>query len=1063
LRRLEILLIAICIVATLGLSLNSARNNNAMGNGEFQRLTESTIIALEDRMLTYVQSLNGAAAFFSSSDSVSIAEFDNYVDTLNIAEYLPGINGIGFIEPFEATDEAAFLDRMRDMGLPDFEIRPDTTGPERFVIRRISPLEPNKEALGLDITFEVGRRTAAQVSRETRTPQLTPRILLVQDATKEPGFVLLRPLYWEDAIVRPPGAPEEGFRGWVYAPFVGNNLLNNLTASVGTSFQFEVFDGRTTDPETRIFASDRSSELNGRYTATYEIEKFGRIWTVAFASTPFFERGFYNLIPYAILLVGALLTAMLIYTVRNHSIRTRALADLAAIRARQISAREQENRSVVENAVTAVLILSADQKVIFANQAAQTCFGYGPGEMQGLTFTDFVTDLDVPAEDHNAKGLTQTGEELVLDLQRNSWKTSEGVPRITAIVRDLTKLHAAQREVQKTKTSYDLALKGGQIGVFDVDLRTGKSEVSDTWRDLLAVPADIDVNPQEIFLSRVHPDDLPILKAADEACIEGNTRRSISEFRMAFPGGIWRWMRSDAVVVERDATGKAVRLIGTQTDVTDLRHARNALESSEQRFRQLLAAAPIGMALMTEDGRFTAVNAAFCNLVGEDEQKLLTQKTLTDLMPQDAATLMYDQIREMVSQDDNAIYTAEHLLHHSSGEDRWGLFNISWTFDKNLGGNAFIAQINDITDKKKLEQAKNQFVSTVSHELRTPLTSIKGALGIITGSDKGELSAGNKRLIEIARSNTDRLTAIVNDILDLEKISSGEISFDFHPEDMGDLIKQSVQELAPYAITHKNTLSIEVPDTPLMVWADMGRTKQVLFNLISNACKYSSDDTDVLIRAKAVDGRAIVYVQNHGPGIPESFRPKMFGAFSQVDSSDTRAKGGTGLGLNITKQIVSRHDGTINFESQPNGVTVFWFSYQLYVADDEQTVVPEQVNRNIKGSRPRVMHFEDDHDFAEIVRSSLSGVADIVNVTTVAAARKIMEDGNFDVIILDWSLPDGDAISLLDDIDQSVRVFGLSAASDMRSHDRLVGNLVKSRTDLKTIENYVLGSDALVS
>jgi DNA-binding response OmpR family regulator len=109
------------------------------------------------------------------------------------------------------------------------------------------------------------------------------------------------------------------------------------------------------------------------------------------------------------------------------------------------------------------------------------------------------------------------------------------------------------------------------------------------------------------------------------------------------------------------------------------------------------------------------------------------------------------------------------------------------------------------------------------------------------------------------------------------------------------------------------------------------------------------------------------------------------------------------------------------------------------------------------------MHLEDDHDFAEIVRSSLSGVADIVNVTTVAAARKIMEDGNFDVIILDWSLPDGDAISLLDDIDQSVRVFGLSAASDMRSHDRLVGNLVKSRTDLKTIENYVLGSDALVS
>ncbi|MEW9919237.1 CHASE domain-containing protein [Marimonas sp. MJW-29] len=1050
------------------LCTSSVNYNQALASGEFERATVGTFDALKNRMRTYLQSLNGAAAFLSASDHVSATDFDNYVDTLEIAEFLPGINGIGFIEPIRSGDEDALKARMAAMGTPGLEIHPDTMGDERFVIVRISPLGPNKEALGLDITFEGGRRNAANESRATGEPRLTPRILLVQDATKKPGFLLLRPLYWEESLAQARPAGASGFRGWVYAPFVGTNLLSNLSDAEGNSFHFAVFDGITTDRDAIIYASGGEDVFSGDYSTRYEFDSFGRTWTVLFVSTPEFDSAVSSAIPFTIAIAGLLLTVMLVFTMRNMRIRSEALSELAAMRTREISARERENGSVIENAVTAVLILDAKDRILFANQAAQNCFGYDGAEITALRFQDIVTDIEGSGEHHNAVGVTKAGSGLVLDVQRNSWSTSEGVGRTTAIVRDLTAEHAAQAEIRKTKTSYDLALQGARIGVFDIDLETGKSDVSDSWRDLMGVPRGVDLDTQQEFLSRIHPDDLPILQAADAGCIEGRTPRSISEFRMAFPNDEWRWMRSDAVIVERDARGKALRMIGTQTDVTELRHSRNALEVSEQRFRQVLAAAPIGMALMDDEGRFTGVNQAFCNLVGREEEAMLRDVSISDILPSEELKKIYQGVMGLMNGELGGIYTAEHRLRNARGEELWGLLNISWTYDKNLGNNVFIAQVNDITDQKKLEQTKNEFVATVSHELRTPLTSIKGALGLILASEKNDLSAANHRLIEIARSNTDRLTAIVNDILDLEKISSGEVNFDFAPLDLNMLIVQSAKEMTPFAITHKNTLTVDVPDTPLWVNGDLGRTKQVLFNLISNACKYSDEDSAVVVKAEMLDGRAIVYVQNTGPGVPENFKPKMFGAFSQADASDTRARGGTGLGLNITRQIVRRHGGEIGFESIPNKVTVFWFTYPIALTPADQTlpVATAVPSRSDQDEKLRVLHLEDDEDFAEILRSGLGPIADITHVRSVPRARAALEKNSYEVLIVDCSHAEGDVLGLLDEIHKSqddIRVVGLSADPSARNDRRLYADLEKSRTDLDTLARYVCGDVARAS
>jgi PAS domain S-box-containing protein len=264
-------------------------------------------------------------------------------------------------------------------------------------------------------------------------------------------------------------------------------------------------------------------------------------------------------------------------------------------------------------------------------------------------------------------------------------------------------------------------------------------------------------------------------------------------------------MRSDAVIVERSQSGKAIRMIGTQTNVTHLHHFRFALEASEQRFRTVLDAAAIGMAFIEGEGRLIRVNNAMPILTGYSKEEMLDAFTMMTIVPAEDIAHMRKALSQSTKHEYHEVYREEHSIRHKDGSLRLGLFNITWTFDKNEGSYVYIAQFNDITDQKQMDQIKSEFVSTVSHKLRMPLTSIKGALGLIHLSVKGALPATVLRLVNIARTNANRLTDIVNDILDLGKISMAEISFDLAQLDLGSIVEDGLQKMMPYAITHKKT------------------------------------------------------------------------------------------------------------------------------------------------------------------------------------------------------------------------------------------------------------------
>ncbi len=236
----------------------------------------------------------------------------------------------------------------------------------------------------------------------------------------------------------------------------------------------------------------------------------------------------------------------------------------------------------------------------------------------------------------------------------------------------------------------------------------------------------------------------------------------------------------------------------------------------------------------------------------------------------------------------------------------------------------YLGVIEDIRARKEVERLKSEFTAVVSHELRTPLTSIRGSLGLILGALSSSLPDKVRDLLEIAQSNCERLVLLINDILDIEKFSAGQMRFDMHTVPVARVTPQAVEANEGYARKFNMRIELSAIDPACEVTVDPDRYVQVMSNLLSNAVKYSPPGGLVKVWAERRGACVRVNVRDQGPGIPEDFRDRIFEKFSQADSSTTREKGGTGLGLHIARRFVEHMQGRIGYESEAGRGSTFW-------------------------------------------------------------------------------------------------------------------------------------------
>lgn len=373
-----------------------------------------------------------------------------------------------------------------------------------------------------------------------------------------------------------------------------------------------------------------------------------------------------------------------------------------------------------------------------------------------------------------------------------------------------------------------------------------------------------------------------------------------------------------------DATGDLYAICGMSTDITPRIQAENELRASETRIRAVLDNVLDGIITINEQGTIESFNLAAEQIFGYAPNEVIG-KNIKMLMPEPYHSGHDDYLRNYMGGGAAKVI--------GIGREVTGRRKDGSTFPMDLAVSEmglgerrlFTGIVRDITERKKVDRLKNEFVSTVSHELRTPLTSIRGSLGLIAGGVAGEIPAQAKILVDIAHNNCERLVRLINDILDIEKIESGKMVFDFRPVEIMRLMEEALEANLAYAEQFRVRYTLDGDLSGVKTLADQDRLMQVMANLLSNAAKFSPAN-DVVAVSVARHGQEVrVCVTDHGPGIPEEFHHRIFQKFAQADASDTRQKGGTGLGLNISKAIIEKHGGEIGFKTQSGIGTTFYF------------------------------------------------------------------------------------------------------------------------------------------
>jgi PAS domain S-box-containing protein len=382
------------------------------------------------------------------------------------------------------------------------------------------------------------------------------------------------------------------------------------------------------------------------------------------------------------------------------------------------------------------------------------------------------------------------------------------------------------------------------------------------------------------------------------------------------------------VAVIRQATDRLLgRLQDTYADLSRLLSEREAAIKEEIRQRtraererdQFFQLGLDMLCIAGFDGVFKQLNPAWEKTLGWSLAELMTRPYVEFVHPDDVEATL----REAQNLRLGGITVAfENRYRKQDGSYVW----LSWRATARTAEELIYAAARDVSDRKKVEQIKDDFISVVSHELRTPLTSIRGSLGLLMGGVAGELPPQARSLTEVAAKNSERLVRLVNDILDIEKIESGTMAFRPARVELMPLIEQAVESNRAYASLYDVELRIVEEDPWARVHADADRIQQVLANLLSNAAKHSPRGAVVEIAVTRGTDGVRVSVSDHGPGIPPEFQARIFEKFAQADASSTRQKGGTGLGLSISKAIIERHGGRLWFDTAAGSGTTFFFT-----------------------------------------------------------------------------------------------------------------------------------------
>jgi PAS domain S-box-containing protein len=500
-------------------------------------------------------------------------------------------------------------------------------------------------------------------------------------------------------------------------------------------------------------------------------------------------------------------------------------------------------------------------------------------------------------------------------------------------------------------------------------------------------------NPDELVgkpaMDLLHPDYREVVRE--------RIQRSLATGQPA-PPLMEKFIRLDGTVIDVEVTAVPIMWEGRPAmqvvfrDITERKRMEEELKASEERYRDLFENANDGIYILDRAGRIVSFNRKAEELTGYTVEEVRGQSYTLFLPPgPERKKARRAFLKNMRGQPDKTELT---IIRKDGREVILELSTRPIWQGGQIVGIQGIGR--DITERKELERLKSDFISTVSHELRTPLTSIKGYVDLVLAGDVGPLTPEQKEFLTIVSQNTTRLTELINDLLEIERLESGKIEFEFAELDLAEVLENVARSLHVNAEQKGLEFLTEIP-SGLKVRGDRERLAQVFLNLLSNAIKYTPAGA-VELRAHQEDDAVVVEVRDTGIGLSESDLQKLFQKFFRSDNPYVRKVGGTGLGLSIAKAIVERHGGTITVTSQLGQGSTFTVRLPALAR-------PE---------RPLVLVIEDEVAIARLIAKYIEKMG--YRAVTAYSAREGFDQAvrlKPDLITLDVLMPDLDGFALI--------------------------------------------------
>ena len=607
--------------------------------------------------------------------------------------------------------------------------------------------------------------------------------------------------------------------------------------------------------------------------------------------------------------IGFAVSVSLLWKINQYGrVRNAALAALA-------DANEQMSL-LLDNSSDIVAVLNREGTITFVSPAVTRSLGYRSEELTGKSLFAFVHSEDQPfVENHLARvfavGPTGTPVQLRLANALGGFTDIEAIARvlpsgmIVVNARDVSVRVKAQRAQLEAERYYRTLLQHSN------DIVAILAEDGTVMFVSSAVKMALGCEPYVVIgknlFDYLHPEDVGAARRSMTRVVRNGDRPESQHMRLRSSNGEYLWMSvlSNNLLSDPEVKG----IVINARDITERKRTEEALAETEEKFRDLFEHSDELIFSLTPDGTFRYANPAWRRL-GYSEELLKTMKIFDVLAPgeRDRSTLLSQMLhtRERMPEVQTKFASIDGRIIEVEGFVNWRIENGVPAYTR--------AMFRDVTKRREIERMKNEFISVVSHELRTPLTSIRGSLGLLATGALDRSSGDAQRMFDIALRNTERLSRLINDILDIERIESGQAALSLERLTTTQLVQEALDTVRPLAA--QAGINIETEVRAGMVWADRDRIVQTLTNLISNAIKFSCAGTTVTVSSLPQEGSVLLLVRDQGRGIPQDKIEAIFGRFQQVDASDSRVKGGTGLGLAICRSIIQQHGGRIWVESE---------------------------------------------------------------------------------------------------------------------------------------------------